>query len=264
LTGLGGWLAERHTWHYAFSLVGAFGVGYGVILALALRDAPREKENPGDEESSPPVASLAPKPGFGRALASLFGHSSFLLFLPNIILMGIAGPVISGWMPTYVKEHFNIAQGAAGFSAAGYPNLAGFMGLFIGGAWSDRWSRSNRRGYIYVTVIGILAAVPGIVLSAKAETFAFAMAGLVIYGLCVQVCDSTLMPILCQLVDSRYRATAYGVTNFSQLITAGVAIYAAGVLRDHQVDTGSILVIAAAVQVVAGGLLLLVKPRMRG
>ena len=67
-----------------------------------------------------------------------------------------------------------------------------------GGAWSDRWSRTNIRGYIYVTVIGVFAAVPGIMLAAKATTFAFAMAGLVIYGLYLEFCDSTQMPIICR------------------------------------------------------------------
>ena len=145
----------------------------------------------------------------------------------------------------------------------GYPNLAGLLGLFIGGAWSDRWSRSNARGYIYVTVIGVLVAVPRILLAAKAPTFALAMAGLSLYGLGLEFSDRTQMPIPCQIVDSRYRATAYGALNFVQQITGGLAIYATGALRDLRIDTGDILIVAAGIQVVAAGLLLLVKPRKR-
>jgi sugar phosphate permease len=261
LAGLGGLLAERHTWHYAFSVVGAVGVGYGIILVVALRDAPREEERPSLDESSISVTGSTSEMRFGRAMLSLLGDRSFLLVFPYAILMGAVGPVIGSWMPTYVEEHYHIAQGAAGLAATGYPNMAGLMGLFIGGAWSDRWRRTNVRGYVYVTVIGVLAAVPGILLSAKGATFASAMAGLVIYGLCVEFTDSTQMPILCQIVDSRYRATAFGLLSFVQQITAGLAIYATGALRDIHVDTGAILDVAAGIQAVAGGLLLLVKPR---
>ena len=38
--GLGGWLAERYTWTYAFSLFGLVGVGYSIVLLLLLRDMP--------------------------------------------------------------------------------------------------------------------------------------------------------------------------------------------------------------------------------
>ena len=263
LAGLGGWLAERHTWHYAFSIIGAVGVGYGVILVLALRDAPRVSDGPNEEKGPSPVADLAPKVGFGRAIASLLGHSPFLLVLPYVLLMGTAGLVISSWMPTYMREHFHIGQGAAGLAATGYTNVAGLLGLFIGGAWSDRWRRTNVRGYIYVTVIGVFVAVPGILLLAQAPTFAFAMAGLVLYGLGTEFSDSTQMPILCQIVDPRYRATAYGTLNFVQQITGGLAIYALGAMRDLHVDTGSMLIVATGIQAVAGTLLLLVRPRQR-
>ena len=42
---------------------------------------------------------------------------------------------------------------------------------------------------------------------------ALAIAGLSIYGLMRSFSDANLMPILCQVADSRYRATGYGVLN---------------------------------------------------
>jgi MFS family permease len=146
-------------------------------------------------------------------------------------------------------------------ASTGFQNVAGLMGLFIAGAWADRWRRSNVRGYIYVTVIGIICAAPGILLVVASPSFAIAMGGLVIYGFCVEVNDATQMPILCQVVDPRYRATAYGTMNFVQQITGGLAIYGTGALRDLKVDTGKVLVVGAVVQVCAACLLLLLKPR---
>jgi hypothetical protein len=64
-------------------------------------------------------------------------------------------------------------------------------------------------------------------------------------------------------VDSRYRATAYGTMNFVQQITGGFAVYATGLLRDLRIETSSILLGAAGVQVLGSGMLLLLKPRKR-
>ncbi len=263
LAGLGGWLAEQHSWHYAFSLIGAVGVGYGVILVFALRDAPRETDRPSEVAPSASPAGGEPQIGFGRAMKSLLGHGPYLHFLAYVIMMGTVGLVINSWMPTYVMEHFHMAQGAAGLAAAGYQNVAGLAGLFIGGAWADRWGRSNSRGYVYVTVVGVLVAVPGILIAAQAPIFGVAMVGLMIYGLCIEFGDATQMPVICQIVDSRYRATAYGTMNFVQQITGGFAVYATGALRDLKIDTGLILAGAAGVQVLASGWLFLLKPRKR-
>ena len=67
--------------------------------------------------------------------------------------------------------------------------------------------------------------------------------------------------LLCQIINPRYRATAYGTLNFVSCGTAGFAVFAAGVLRDRKVDTGEILAFAAAALVVCALLLLLVKPQ---
>jgi len=263
LAGLGGWLAERHSWHYAFSMIGAVGVGYGIVLVLALRDAPREDHRSSEEQPSAALASREPKVGFLRAMKSLLGHLPYLHFLTYVILMGTVGLVVNSWMPTYVMEHFHMAQGAAGLAAAAYQNVPGLLGLFVGGAWADRWSRSSPRGYVYVTVVGLLLAVPGILFASQSPIFALAMVGLMLYGFGVEFGDATQMPIICQIVDSRYRATAYGTMNFVQQITGGFAVYATGLLRDLRIETSSILLGAAGVQVLGSGMLLLLKPRKR-
>ena len=47
LGGLGGWLAETHSWSFPFTVFGLVGIAYSVLLALMLRDAPRGRTFPG-------------------------------------------------------------------------------------------------------------------------------------------------------------------------------------------------------------------------
>jgi MFS-type transporter involved in bile tolerance (Atg22 family) len=44
------------------------------------------------------------------------------------------------------------------------------------------------------------------------------------------------MPVLCEVVDARYRATAYGMLNCVGMISAGLGIYFFGHLRDLKID----------------------------
>ncbi len=265
LSGLGGWLAEIRSWHYAFTLVGAAGVAYGILLHFLLRDGPREVGSP-SKPGAGAGAALAKEgghapPRFFPALASLFSHWGFVVALAYWGLLGIFSWAITGWMPTYVQERFHLSQGEAGLSAAGYINAASLIGVIAGGAWADRWSRTNPAARIYVPVIGMCIAAPGILLLAHTHLLAVAVGGLILYGFTRVFADSNMMPILCMVSDPRYRATGYGVLNFLSCICGGLAIYAGGALRDGHVELSRVLVYAAGSMVASSALLLLIRVR---
>jgi MFS family permease len=255
LGGLGGWIAERHGWSLPFNIFGIFGVGYSVLLLLTLKDAPRDTA----QDVSASVVQ-PPKVGFGKAIVSLFSRGSFLLILTFWGLLGIAGWALLAWMPTYIQEHFQLSQGKAGLSATGYMQTAALVGVLIGGAWADRWSRTSERGRILVPVIGLGVAAPAVLLAANTDVFVVFVAGLVIYGLARAFTDSNMMPILCLVADPRYRATGFGILNCFACVIGGVAIYAGGALRDANVNLKHVFQFAAFSLVVCAVLLFLVKP----
>jgi MFS family permease len=255
LGGVGGWLAERHGWAYAFDLFGLVGIGYAVVLLFLLRSPVRESAAVGDS------AAAAPKVRFGEALASLLHRPAFLLALVYWGLLGIGGWAVMGWMPTYLNEHFNLSQGSAGLSATGYVNVACLVGMLVGGAWADRWSRTNERGRILVPVIGLCVAAPAILLASTTPVLGLALAALVFYGLARSFADANMMPILCLISDPRYRATGYGVLNFFACTVGGVTIYVGGMLRDANVDISRVFQFASGTIAVCAVLLYFVKPQ---
>ncbi len=249
LGGLGGWLAERHGWSYAFNLFGIIGIVYAVLLILLLRDAPRE----GATDSKPNV-------GFGEALASLFSRGTFYIMLSYWGLLGMMGWAIVGWLPTYMSEHFHLSQGVAGLSATGYLQAAMLLGLIVGGAWADRWSRTNPRARILVPFIGLCVAAPALFVMAKTSVLGVAIGALMLHGLTRTFTDANMMPVLCQVADPRYRATGYGVLNLCSCVTGGVSLYVGGALRDAHVNVNNLFIWSAASILVCAGLMLLVKP----
>lgn len=255
LGGLGGLLAEWHGWSYAFNLFGLIGIGYSVVLALLLKDAPRDAVSVEQQKRE--------KVGFFNALYTLFSRGSFYLILSFWGMIGVAGWALTGWMPTYLSEHFKMGQGAAGLSATGYLQAASLVGVLVGGAWADRWSRTNERGRMLVPAIGLCLAAPGVFLAATTGFLPLAILGLVMYGLNRAFTDSNMMPILCLVTDPRFRATGYGVLNLFSCIVGGLTIYAGGAMRDQQVNLSVFFQLAAGSLILCAVILMFVKPERK-
>jgi MFS family permease len=258
LGGLGGWIAERQGWNHAFLIFGITGITYTVVVAFLLRDLPREKMAAGRLDSTDGKAIQV---NLAEALRSLFGRTSFILALFYWGLLGLAGWAVVGWMPTYLNEHFHLSQGKAGLSATGYLQVAALIGVLVGGVWADRWSRVNERGRIYVPLIGLLVAAPGILLASTINWLPLAITGLVLFGMAKAFGDSNMMPILCTVSDARYRATGYGILNLFSCVIGGVTIYAGGLLRDAAIDVSRVFQFAAFSILVSAGLLYFVRPQ---
>jgi MFS family permease len=255
LGGVGGYIAEHYGWRSGFAIFGVFGVLYALLLVFCLRDAPRLDTDVKKDEM------VVAKMSLPTMLLALFGVSSFWILFGLNALVGSANWSINGWLPTYLKEHFHLGLGAAGLSATGYIQTASFIGVLLGGAWADKWSRANPRGRAIVPAIGYCIAGPCLFLSAITDTLPMAIAGLVVFGLGRGFFDANHMPILRQLVDERYSATGYGLLNFISCVAGGIMIYASGWMKDAHVDLSLVFQISAAGLFVVGLLLFLIKPR---
>ncbi|MDB6169283.1 MAG: major facilitator superfamily 1 [Verrucomicrobia bacterium] len=254
LGGLGGFIAEAYGWRAGFTLLGAVGVGYALVLVIFLRDAPR-----GDE-----TASLVEPVRGGASLRELFSRGSFSVLLLLNALVGVANWAVYGWLPTYLREHFKLGLGSAGLSATAYLQVASFGGILAGGALADQWSRRRPRGRMLVPAIGYLAAAPALFVLGWSDTLAVALGGLVLFGIGRGFYDANLMPILRTLVDERYSATGYGFLNMIGCLAGGGMTYVSGVLRDRQVSLAIVFQCAAAGLLVTSLLLFALKPRAAG
>lgn len=258
LGGLGGWIAERSGWSHAFFVFGIFGIVYAVVAALLLRDAPSATV-----EASPSIYANPgiPKVTLWQALANLLSRIPFILALCYWGLLGLVSWAVVGWMPTYLTEHFHLSQGMAGLSATGYLQTAALFGVIIGGAWADRWSRTNDRARIYVPLLGLLLAAPAIFLASSIEWLPLVIASLVVFGFARAFADANMMPILCTVADQRHRATGYGLLNLFSCIIGGLTIYAGGLVRDANIDVRHVFQFAAASILVCATLLYYIRPK---
>ncbi len=250
--GFGGYAAADPSlgWRIAFTTCGVVGMLYAVPLVIFLRDAAK----PAGHE---PVLRVSPV-GSGRELLT---NASFLLLVLYFTLPAMAGWVVRDWMPAILQKQFNHGQGRAGVAATLYWQVAAILGVVAGGWLADRWVRTNQRGRLYVSAVGMSLIVVAIFGVGNAGTLAVAIGFLVVFGLGWGFFDCNNMPILSQIVRPQLRATGYGIMNFFSISFGGLADWGFGVLRDKQVPLNVIFGGFAGLAVVSVVLVLLIRPR---
>jgi len=252
LGGVGGYLAETIGWRGGFTLLGAIGIGYALVLLIFLRDA--------DVDESAAVHTEArPRVGPRQALRALFGVPAFSAMLLVNALVGVANWTIYGWLPTFLGERFHLSQSEAGFSATVGLQVASFLGILCGGVLADAWSRTSDRARMLLPGMAYLAAAPALLVLATSGSERLVLGGLAIYGLARGFFDANLMPIVRQTVDERYSATAYGFLNFIACATGGVMTYFSGALRDAKISLTIAFEICAVGIFISALLLLFLK-----
>lgn len=251
---IGGWMAEEHSWNFAFSIFGVIGIIYSVILAFTLRDAPAAPRGTLAEEQLP-----LQKVGFRDAIVNLFSRRAYFMALLYWSVLGVIGWMVVGWLPTYYREHFDLSQSMAGVYATGYFHTASLAGVLLGGFLADYWSRTNPRARILVPMLGMLVAAPAIFVASTTGALYVAVVCFMTYAMTRSFTDANMMPILCLVTDVRYRATGYGVLNMFSAIVGGVGIYAGGALRDAQIDLGTMFRTAAILLLVCAAILFTIR-----
>ena len=255
--GLGGWIAEHHNWDVAYRVIGVPSLILGFTLLFFLREPARE------HPFSAADGSAAPSFSFWSAVATLAKSGPLYWVLTCWGLQGAVGWLIIGWMPTHMREQFNMGQGEAGFSALGYVYVFQTLGLLAGGHWSDRWSQTFPRARIVLPAVAFMLTAPTFLLTGQSNLFIFTVLALSGWGLAEGFLGANMMPIICFVVDQRYRATAYGVLNAFPAIFGGIAIWLGGVVRDAQISLNVILTYCGVGVFVCGASLWMVNRYVR-
>ena len=252
LGGIGGYIAQMSTWRNCFTWFGAAGVGYAVVLMFALQDAPPATGEAAQHRH--PVTFL-------DTIRSLWTQPAFWILVTYFTLPAIAGWATKNWLPTFLADTFKLKEGPAGLSATGYIQFASFAGVLLGGALADRWMRSNIRGRIYTSALGVFLCVPALLGLGYAWSIGAAIMFMVLFGLGWGFFDCNNMPILCQIARPEHRATGYGFMNMVSISVGAGATVGLGWMRDHGIAFSFAFAISAAVALLSAVLILFVKPR---
>ena len=208
LGGFGATVAAAYTWHFTFHSFGLIGIVYSLILIIFLREKKdRGKVNSSDKMLVPEKSSIL------KGLALLFSNISFWIILFYFAIPSLPGWATKNWLPTLFAQNLDIPMSQAGPLSTMTIAASSFIGVIFGGILSDRWVQKNIRGRIYTSAIGLALTIPSLLLLGFGHSLFNVIGAALCFGVGYGMFDANNMPILCQFVPQKLRATAYGIMN---------------------------------------------------
>jgi len=205
LGGFGGTIAAAWSWQSTFHLFGLAGIVYSGVLLLLLKDKQR-------------TATLGP----GGGLRGLFTAPPFGVILFYFAVLSLPGWAAKNWLPTLYSSNLGMEMAGAGPLATVTIACASFLGVVTGGLLSDRWIKTNVRGRVYTVAIGMGLTIPSLLLLGFGHSVGMVVGAGICFGLGYGMTDANNMPMLCQFIGSRQRATAYGLMNMVGVLSGAL------------------------------------------
>ena len=207
--GFGAIFASALSWRMTFHWFGIVGVLYAVVLIFCLR----EKRTTCHSERSEESVRSEESPSIFKSFGLIFSNIAFWVILFFFASTSLPGWATKNWLPTLFAQHIDGGMAVAGPVATITIALSSFIGVMVGGPLSDKWVKKNLKGRVYTSAIGLGMMIPALVLMGLGKGLVPAVASGLIFGLGYGMFDTNNMPILCQFVPGRLRATAYGLMN---------------------------------------------------
>ena len=220
LGGFGAMLSHHLSWENTFIYFGLFGALYALVLATFLHetDAQLERIKNGaktNESQSNGLNNVVQS--FGKILSSVPFWGMLIFFTAT----SLPGWATKNWLPTLFEQNLHLNMQVAGPISTATIALSSFIGVFVGGAISDRWVKTNVKGRVYTSAMGLGMMAPALAFLGFGSSYWSVIGGGFLFGFGLGFFDTNNMPILCQFFSSRYRSTAYGVMNMSGVIAGG-------------------------------------------
>jgi MFS family permease len=211
LGGFGATIAHNYSLQTAFHSFGIIGIVYSVVLILFLKE---KKSTEGPIADSDAIR-LPSQTNIFKGLTLLFSNISFWIILLYFAVPSLPGWGVKNWLPTLFAENLGIDMSEAGPLSTITIAASSFLGVIFGGILSDRWVQKNLRGRIYTSAIGLGLTIPALLFIGFGHSLFAVVGSAFCFGFGFGMFDANNMPILCQFVSSKYRATAYGLMNMT-------------------------------------------------
>lgn len=228
--GFGATVAAAWSWHHAFFGFGLIGVAYSLVLIAFLRDKKKE--------TVVQVKTNENKESVWKAFPVLFSSIAFPVILFYFAVLSLPGWATKNWLPTLFSNSLDIPMSQAGPMSTFTIAFSSFLGVLIGGILSDRWVKKNIRGRIYTSALGLTLTIPSLILLGTSHVVIGVVLAGMLFGIGYGMFDTNNMPILCQFVSSKYRATAYGIMNMVGVAFGAVVTQLMGRLKDEGMGLG--------------------------
>ena len=203
-------MADRGQWRGAFFALGAVGVLYALPYFAFLRRV--------EEPQADKAATTA-----GITFYALGRSRTFLLlcFVFPVFVFGLW--LLYGWLPTFLREKFELTQADAAFNATVYLQATTAVGLLGGGFLADALYRRTKASRLWLMTASLILCAPCLHYLGSSETMMATRIAAAGFGLFSGLLIGNIFPAAFEVVPADTRASAVGILNFFGAIMSGFA-----------------------------------------
>lgn len=155
----GGWVVQHLGWRNAFFIVGLPGILLAIILKLTVREPIRGATDGG-----------AGKVSFKEGFAELVKIPTYWGIAVATALASFTGYGIGLWVVDFYKRTFALSYTEITVPLGILNGVVYGLGTWAGGWLTDRFGKKDRRAYLVIPALGMLATIPAGFLSTWAPS----------------------------------------------------------------------------------------------
>jgi len=208
--GFGATVAAVYSWQSTFHWFGMVGMIYAVLLVLLLHE-----KRPEAVQVKTGVTGTKSRDSILKSFRMLLTSVAFWVILFYFAAPSLPGWATKSWLPTLFAQTLHIPMSQVGPISTMTIAFSSFVGVIFGGILSDRWVKRNIKGRVYTGAIGLGLTIPALILLGLGSNMVSVVGAGLCFGIGYGMFDANNMPILCQFVPAKQRATAYGLMNMT-------------------------------------------------
>ncbi len=135
------------------------------------------------------------------------------------------------WAPTFLHEKFNLSLANAGFSSMFYHHIFAFLGVLVGGKFSDKLATKSLSGRLKIQAIGLLLACPFIYFMGASSNLYGVYTAMGLFGFFRGFYDSNIYASLYTVIEPRIRASVSGAMIMFAFLMGAFAPWVLGSLK---------------------------------
>jgi MFS family permease len=221
---LGGVITTLMSWRMAFFIVGFAGLAVTPVLKFTVREPPRGAMD---------APRFAVAPSWFEAIKVLLGKPSFWGLSLGAACASMMGYGLFFWAPSFLVRSFHLTLLQASTSYGGLVLIGGLAGIWLGGAFADRYGAGRPAMYALVPAIAFIGTVPFYVAGVLSRSLWLCLTVLFLPTALGLVWLGPVLTAVQHLVPATQRATASALFLFViNLIGLGLGTALIGAVSD--------------------------------
>ncbi len=240
---LGGLFGQHYGWRTGFYVFGLSGLILSVVLLRFLREPRRGQSEPGGGAVSGQGRPVQVR----RVLGEIFRSPTAVLLLAVFCGANFVAAAFLTWMPSFLREKFQMNLALAGLTATIYIQLASAVGSPAGGLLADVLARRFPGGRMTTQMIGLTLGAPFIFITGTTLSVPVLVVSMACFGFFKGMYDANIFASMYDVIHPGVRATAAGVMNAVGWMGGALAPLIIGAVVQHVGPAAEVAAMSRAV-----------------